>query len=126
MIYQNTSLSEGKLIKRTKDRQIYLRHLGAGGQTDTTAQSRRLPDVRDLQAALHMLLDQAVAVGAPAVEVRAGDLHTLVGGYPSKSHRMPTCCDVMYASMRQGDRVIKKPPKGKGANLIIRYLLPRE
>lgn len=38
---------------------------------------------------------------------------------------MPTCCNVMYAAMTQGDEVLRSPPKGKGANLFIRYRLPR-
>jgi len=32
----------------------------------------------------------------------------------------------MYAEMREGDRVLCAPPKGRGATLTIRYLLPRD
>lgn len=59
----------------------------------------------------------------PHVEVRSGDLHRAVGGYPGPNHRMPICCSVMYAMMQEGDQIIKTPPKGKGANLIIQYSL---
>jgi hypothetical protein len=40
---------------------------------------------------------------------------------------MPVCCDVMCAAMSEshGDRIESAPPKGKGASLAIRYVLPR-
>jgi len=59
------------------------------------------------------------------VDVTSGDLHRLVGGYPGRSHKMPVCCDVMRKAMQSGDRILASPPKGRGATLTIRYVLPR-
>ena len=58
--------------------------------------------------------------------MRSGDLHKRVGGYPGSNHRMPVCCEVMYAEMIDGvDEILHAPPKRKGASLEIEYLLPR-
>ena len=71
-------------------------------------------------------LARAEGRGDPHVEITSGNLHRQVGGYPGDTnHRMPTCCDVMYAEMGDGDRVISAPAKGKGARVTIRYRLPR-
>jgi len=59
------------------------------------------------------------------VDVTSGDLHRLVGGYPGKHHNLPTCCNVMTSAMQSGDTILAKPPKGRGATLTIRYILPR-
>ena len=59
------------------------------------------------------------------VDVTSGDLHRLVGGYPGRSHKMPVCCDVMRMAMQSGDTILASPPKGRGATLTIRYILPR-
>lgn len=55
------------------------------------------------------------------IELISGDVHKKLGGYPSKNHRMPICCDVMYHFMKNNDEVICSPAKGKGATLKIRY-----
>ena len=70
-------------------------------------------------------LTRAEARGAPYVDINSGQLHRKVGGYPGNNHRMPVCCEVMYAEMKDGDEVLDAPPKGKGASLTIRYQLPR-
>lgn len=57
------------------------------------------------------------------IDIISGDLHRKVGGYPSKNHKMPTCCDVMKSMMKHKDEIIDQPPKGKGATLHIRYYL---
>ena len=60
------------------------------------------------------------------IVVRAGDLHGAVGGYSGTNHRMPMCCNVMYAEMVEGvDDVRSAPPSGQGASVEIEYLLPR-
>ena len=49
-----------------------------------------------------------------------------VGGYPGTNHRMPMCCNVMYAEMVEGaDEVLSGSPSGQGASVAIEYLLPR-
>lgn len=83
------------------------------------------PTAADFQAALDELLALAEQEGNLFVDVKAGELHRRVGGYPGHNHRMPTCCDVMRGAMVAGDTVLYAPPKGKGATLEIRYRLPR-
>ena len=73
---------------------------------------------------LYKILADAQFRNLPYVTVKSGDLHRSVGGYPDRNkHRMPICCDVMYGMMQEGDQVLEAPPKGKGANLFIRYSL---
>ena len=74
---------------------------------------------------LHAECKKAAEQGRSHVDIGSGKLHETVGGYPGTNHRMPTCCTVMYDEMQSRDQVLKKPPKGKGASLTIRYKLPR-
>jgi len=67
----------------------------------------------------------AATRGDSSVRVLASDLHRKVGGYPSKSHRMPVCCSVMRSMMLSDDVLVYTPAKGLGAKLIIEYKLPR-
>lgn len=78
----------------------------------------------DFRTTLRQLLDEASRLGFVAVEINAGRLHRLVGGYPSTNHRMPGCCNVMRGEMKEGDVVVAEPPSGRGASLTIRYRLP--
>ncbi len=84
------------------------------------------PSAEDFKDTLLSMLDSAEKEGMAYRDVRAGDLHKKVGGYPGKNHRMPVCCDVMKKFMQKPDSIIKAPAKGHGANLIIRYKLPRK
>lgn len=79
----------------------------------------------DFQIALNTALDEASKKGLSDLDIRSGTLHTQVGGYPGPGHSMPTCCNVMYESMKAGDEVREAPPKGRGANLVVRYKVPR-
>lgn len=79
----------------------------------------------DFRKALVAELRKATAAGRASTDVQSGDLHTEVGGYPGPDHRMPMCCAAMKGEMRAGDVVIEEPPSGKGANVVIRYRLPR-
>lgn len=69
------------------------------------------------------------AGNVPYIDVCSGDLHRRVGDYPNPSrHRMPVCCEVMRRMMKAGDEERphpKSPPSGAGANVIIRYMVPR-
>ncbi|MGG3943200.1 hypothetical protein ABEV54_17385 [Peribacillus psychrosaccharolyticus] len=69
------------------------------------------------------LINEAKEEGLPYVDIVSGDVHRNLGGYPSRIHQMPTCCDAMYALKSDHDEVIYSPPKGKGATLQIRYHL---
>lgn len=77
------------------------------------------------QSELKAQLSRAADRGAPSVVINSGELHRAIGGYPGRNHRMPVCCEAMYAEKRDGDRVISSPPKGKGASLSIEYKPPR-
>lgn len=83
------------------------------------------PAAEDFRKALRELLHNPQNANVPSVQVRAGDLHRSVGGYPGPDHRMPVCCRVMRAGMLGGDSIVQEPPKGDGANLIIEFRLPR-
>lgn len=84
-----------------------------------------IPTARDFRKLLNDLFKRAEEKGMTSVTIRSGTLHRHVGGYPGTNHRMPVCCDVMYSLMNDRDRVLQSPPKGKGANLVIEYELPR-
>lgn len=60
------------------------------------------------------------------IDIEAGELHRLVGGYPGTNHKMPSCCAVMKRYMNNNDEILYSPPSGKGASLKIRYYLPRQ
>ena len=76
-------------------------------------------------ARLKVQLYRAQKRGLQHIDIKASELHRRVGGYPGQSHRMPSCCEAMYAEKRDGDVIIARPPEGKGASLTIRYKLPR-
>ena len=78
------------------------------------------PTRQDFTAALSALLATA-RTSAPFLDVRAGDLHRQVGGYPGHNHRMPVCCQAMRDLMQPNDQILSQPPKGNGASLTIRY-----
>ncbi|MCF6319619.1 MAG: hypothetical protein L3J83_10155 [Proteobacteria bacterium] len=84
-----------------------------------------VPKPEDFKKALKEILKNSIACGKDYIDVRAGDLHIEVGGYGEghSNHRMPTCCDVMYALMNENDEIIYAPPKKRGANLTIRYFM---
>jgi 5-methylcytosine-specific restriction protein A len=84
-----------------------------------------VPSVEDFRMALRAQLYRAQKHGLSHIDVKAGDLHRRVGGHPANSHRMPSCCEAMYAEKKAGDVIISRPPEGKGATLTIRYKLPR-
>jgi len=87
---------------------------------------RRMPASRkDFQAELNNVFASAQKEAKPFIDVRSGDLHGSVGGYPGRNHRMPLCCGVMKRNMKPGDEIVQQPPSGQGATLIIRFRLPR-
>lgn len=83
------------------------------------------PTMRDFQKELDKIFEMAQGQGNLYVDVKSGDLHRRVGGYPGRNHRMPLCCKVMKRNMKQGDQILQQPPSGQGATLVIRYKLPR-
>lgn len=84
-----------------------------------------VPKTSDFLAELERQLAAASASGGRLLDISAKQLHIDVGGYPSRNHAMASCSSVMWAAKRPEDEVLHQPPKGKGASLKIRYLLPR-
>ena len=97
----------------------------AGPETGSSAAQTRRARAAEFRAALSTLLSDAERTRQAYVDVRSGELHRVVGGYPGRLHALSTCCSVMRSVMRDGDREVEAPPKGVGASLVIRYRLPR-
>ncbi len=89
---------------------------------DREPRSTNIPNADAFRRALNELFTSS---RGKYVDVVAGELHDLVGTRSGKDSRMPTCCNVMLAAMQNGDTVLASPPKGRGATLTIKYLLPR-
>jgi len=87
----------------------------------------QLPTADDFRVALARHFERATRQGCAYVDIRSGDLHRELGGYPAPAggHRMPTCCHVMHQAKCAGDEVRSSPPSGLSTSLIIRYKLPR-
>jgi len=83
------------------------------------------PNTDDFRIALTEVLSKSEELGLVAVEVNSGNLHRRVGGYPGPDHRMPMCCEAMYALMGVADSIVAQPASGKGASVVVRYVLPR-
>ena len=83
------------------------------------------PTAQDFQKELDSIFASATKQGKPYIDVRSGDLHRRVGGYPGHNHRMPVCCEVMRRNMKPGDQILQEPPSGQGATLLIHYKLHR-
>jgi hypothetical protein len=81
----------------------------------------------DFRRALIEIMRQTQSDGQEFLEITAGELHRLVGGYPGQNHRIPMCCHVMHVHLSEdwGDRLVDGPPSGQGASLRIRYRIPR-
>ena len=90
------------------------------------SEEQRAPVTVDFENGLQTWFDEARRGGQDMLDVRAGDLHRRVGGYPGHNHRMPLACHVMRAAMLKGDTVISEPPRKQGASLTIRFRLRRD
>ncbi len=94
----------------------------SGDRAKTDVRPASTVNTETFRKALQRILDET---RGSFVDVTSGDLHRLVGGYPGKHHNLPACCDVMTSAMQSGDTILASPPKGRGAKLTIRYVLPR-
>ncbi len=83
------------------------------------------PTAKRFQSELDSIFALAQQEGKSFIEVKSGDLHRSVGGYPGPNHRIPLCCVVMKRNMKADDQILQQPPSGQGATLIIRFKLPR-
>ena len=86
---------------------------------------RLAPTAKDFQSELDNIFASAQQEGKSFIEIKSGDLHRSVGGYPGRNHRIPLCCGVMKRNMKPEDQILRQPPSGEGATLIIRFKLPR-
>jgi hypothetical protein len=84
-----------------------------------------MPTASDFEEEIYSRWERAGSSGATYVDIQAGDLHRSLGGYPGPNHRIPDCCQVMRRLMRAVDQVLREPPQGTGATLLIRYVLSR-
>lgn len=84
-----------------------------------------MPTTDDFRRQLAREFKSATEAGRDYIDIRAGNLHKKLGGYPKYSHRMPACCKAMRAEMGNDDKVRNSPCGGEGANLEIRYKIPR-
>lgn len=84
-----------------------------------------VPTKSDFTDAIKQMKIESRALGLEYIEILSADLHKKLGYYPGQNHRMASCCDAMYESMdiNNGDLIVMKPPKGRGAKLKIRYYL---
>jgi 5-methylcytosine-specific restriction protein A len=84
-----------------------------------------VPTKSDFIDAIKQLKTESRTLELKYIEILSADLHRKLGYYPGPNHRMTSCCDAMYDSMdiHNGDLVVLKPPKGRGAKLKIRYYL---
>jgi len=79
----------------------------------------------DFANEINAQIDRAAQQGRPHVEINAGELHRLLGGYPGPNHRMPVCCEAMRKIQEPSDKLVFSPPEGNGASLTVRYSVPR-
>lgn len=88
-----------------------------------------MPTSDNFRSELRAQIDRAKKQGRPHIEVNAGELHRVVGGYPPKAgenHSMPLCCNVMRDEMKLWNaEVVFETESGQAAALTIRYHLPR-
>jgi len=98
--------------------------LGTSSAAEGSAEGKK-PGREAFAAAITDQLARAERQGRDHHEINAGELHRLLGGYPSASHRMPMCCDMMRDAMGPNDRITFQPEGGDGASLTVRYELPR-
>jgi hypothetical protein len=48
-----------------------------------------MPTAEDFKLELHRIMLEAMKEGKQSVVINAGELHTRVGDYPGRDHRMP-------------------------------------
>jgi hypothetical protein len=83
------------------------------------------PKAGDFRQVLNAKFERCTQAGQDYVDVHAGDLHRQVGNYPGPNHRLAVCCFVMKKEMSHGDEILQTTPSGKGANVVVRYRIPR-
>ena len=85
-------------------------------------------NTKDFELKLSELLRNAELQKWRFIDISSGNLHQLVGGYPStknEDHVMPICCNVMRKLQKPNDEILHESPSGQSTKLIIRYYIPR-
>jgi 5-methylcytosine-specific restriction protein A len=89
-----------------------------------------MPTTENFRTELKAQIDRATKQGRKHIEINAGELHRVVGGYPpqgGQSHSMPSCCYVMRSELnRENAEIIHETDSGQAPALTIRYYLPRD
>lgn len=80
--------------------------------------------IEDIRAVIEEIFENAEKFKLAGVVISSGNLHRLVGGYPSQNHRMRMCCNAMRQYMKPEDIVLGEPKSGEGATLEILYKSP--
>jgi hypothetical protein len=83
------------------------------------------PTSEQFETALAFRFNAAEERGEQWVDVNAWELHGNVAGYLGANHKMEMCCLVMHATLQDGDEVLSRPRTGRGADLLVRYKIPR-
>ncbi len=87
-----------------------------------------VPNTSDFELKLSELLRNAELQKWIFLDISSGNLHQLVGGYPStkdEDHAMPSCCNVMHKMQKSNDEVLHQSHSGWSTKLVIRYKIPR-
>ena len=84
-----------------------------------------MPTMDDFRSFIAASFAEAKNAGQTSITLKSGDVHRQLGGYPSKNHQIPSCCNAMIEAMKGSDNILRQPLKGKGATLMIRYRIPR-
>jgi 5-methylcytosine-specific restriction protein A len=88
-----------------------------------------MPSVEDFANELRAQIERATKQGRRHVEINAGELHRVVGGYPPRTgenHAMPSCCQAMRNEFDQGyAEIVNETESGHSASLTVRYNVPR-
>jgi HEAT repeat protein len=121
--FNQTDVSEKESISQNGSSTIVDERVRYDNRANT---HNKAPNSDDFKNELLSELANATNENKAYLDVRSGDLHRIVGSYPGSHHRMPVCCNVMRQMMNEDDEILEQPPKGNGANLVIRYHLPRK
>ncbi len=82
------------------------------------------PNKENFQDFIDFIFKQNIKLQNEWVDIKSGNIHQLLGSYPGRSNRMKSCCTVMYKlTEKMKHEIISAPPKGFGANLVIRFYL---
>ena len=79
-----------------------------------------VPNSEDFRSNMLELFRDASLQNRSFIEITAGTLHQMVGGYPAKdgNHRTSACCQVMYDLQRSSDEIISAPVSSEVTGIL--------